>query len=439
MDSRPFNNCYCELFHMTKVRFSPDQQEALNNVGSFLEDSDQREYVLTGSPGMGKSFLTQYILSMAKTKGFKLYASATTNKATAVIQDFTNIESFTIHKLLNLRVIKDYVKNSTRLIRGKGASVFEKHVWGKIFVVIDEASMIDRALKEYIDDALKKYPNIKILYVGDKNQIPPVDESKIIIFNSGIPTSELTTIHRQGEGSSIISIANHLKSVIEDSDYRFDEIQPSANIHVLDTDDYLMQMESHFKQAELLGDTNFVKALAYRNKTVNKFNHHIRSYFYTGEHFQRTEKLIVNSAFTAGNEVIAHNESIVTVEKNIEEKFYEIKCRKLTLKNEKGNEFIAYFTKERAKKGVIRKQLIDEGKFGELTDFMESFIDVRPVYSSTIHKAQGSTYENVFLHLEDLAVCPNLFDVPRLVYVALTRARNNVFVYGDLPEHFHGR
>ena len=66
---------------------------------------------------------------------------------------------------------------------------------------------------------------------------------------------------------------------------------------------------------------------------------------------------------------------------------------------------------------------------------MEEFIDVRPIYSSTVHKSQGSTYDNVFLHIEDLSACPTYTDIPRLLYVALTRARNNVYIYGELPEH----
>ena len=50
-------------------------------------------------------------------------------------------------------------------------------------------------------------------------------------------------------------------------------------------------------------------------------------------------------------------------------------------------------------------------------------------YASTIHKSQGSTLNNVFIDSKDLGVCRNVEELRQLQYVALSRAKNNVYIY----------
>ena len=64
----------------------------------------------------------------------------------------------------------------------------------------------------------------------------------------------------------------------------------------------------------------------------------------------------------------------------------------------------------------------------------EAFCDLRPPHSSTIHRSQGSTYGHVFIDLGDVGKNRNRNEVLRLLYVALTRPRGDVFVTGNLPK-----
>ena len=66
----------------------------------------------------------------------------------------------------------------------------------------------------------------------------------------------------------------------------------------------------------------------------------------------------------------------------------------------------------------------------------ETFPDLRAKDSCTVHKSQGSTYDTVFVDLGDLSVCRNPADAARLFYVAFSRARNRVVMYGNLAERF---
>ena len=58
------------------------------------------------------------------------------------------------------------------------------------------------------------------------------------------------------------------------------------------------------------------------------------------------------------------------------------------------------------------------------------YLDIRSGYATTIHQSQGSTYDTVFLDLADVnARCRDKELKQRLIYVALTRARDKVYVY----------
>ena len=81
--------------------------------------------------------------------------------------------------------------------------------------------------------------------------------------------------------------------------------------------------------------------------------------------------------------------------------------------------------------------------YGELTELHKDstatpeqrlyyYPDLRYTYASTINKAQGSTYDTVYVDLNDLAKCSNRDLQLRLLYVAVSRARHKVVFTGDI-------
>ena len=66
-----------------------------------------------------------------------------------------------------------------------------------------------------------------------------------------------------------------------------------------------------------------------------------------------------------------------------------------------------------------------------------AFADLRPVHASTVHRSQGSTYEKVFVDLTDIGRSTRRDVLLRLLYVALTRARGDVVVTGELPARLY--
>ena len=111
--------------------------------------------------------------------------SATTNKAVSVLKEMGKIENkkidyLTIHKLMKIkRTIDSDGKqqfitsfNETTDSRNKKCkSIFSYNV-----IVIDEASMINRTLFRDLEIISKRITG-KIIFVGDRNQLPPVNQN----------------------------------------------------------------------------------------------------------------------------------------------------------------------------------------------------------------------------------------------------------------------
>ena len=76
------------------------------------------------------------------------------------------------------------------------------------------------------------------------------------------------------------------------------------------------------------------------------------------------------------------------------------------------------------------------GSWGPYFDIKQGWADLRPIHASTVHKAQGSTYREVFIDLANISKNNKWREVARLVYVAVTRASHKVHIFGDLHDNY---
>jgi hypothetical protein len=83
-----------------------------------------------------------------------------------------------------------------------------------------------------------------------------------------------------------------------------------------------------------------------------------------------------------------------------------------------------------------RKERIKEAtaarEFMILQQIENEWVDLRAAYACTVNKAQGSTYDEVFIDLDDISSCTSGDQIARMMYVAVSRARNHVYFTGDL-------
>lgn len=161
----------------------------------------QREIVLAGPAGSGKTTLMRQVLDDLQAMRLNVIPMAPTGKAALRLTQLTGRAAKTIHALIYTRCEEtpdgDLHFGDVRLVGGQ-----------RTVLVCDEASMVGAKLHGDVLEALP--PHATVLWVGDREQLPPVDDTWGPRFDS--PTALLTSIHRQAEGSPIIHLATAVRS-----------------------------------------------------------------------------------------------------------------------------------------------------------------------------------------------------------------------------------
>jgi ATP-dependent exoDNAse (exonuclease V) alpha subunit len=140
------------------IQLNQGQQNVLQSASKFLTSSSERQMVIKGRAGTGKSTLVQEIvpliykyqklleLLLKQESSLPIYLTATTNKAAKVLADLTGEETCTLHSLLGLIVKNDYSNGNTTLSRKADSKVICNSI-----ILIDEAFYICPRLLEFIE------------------------------------------------------------------------------------------------------------------------------------------------------------------------------------------------------------------------------------------------------------------------------------------------
>lgn len=228
--------------------WSPQQVHALQAVGDWLHTCRQQDasglFRLFGFAGTGKSTLAQHIGALEVDRGgFVQYASFT-GKAAVVMRRKGCANARTLHSLiytsheksrneltrLNVALadavakqanneiyeLRQAIKNEEASLMQPGFSLKPKESALTIvnefdqphtisLFVIDECSMVDERLGRDLQSF-----NVPILVLGDPAQLPPVAGQGY--FTKSTPDILLTEIHRQALDSPIIAMANQVRN-----------------------------------------------------------------------------------------------------------------------------------------------------------------------------------------------------------------------------------
>jgi ATP-dependent exoDNAse (exonuclease V) alpha subunit len=408
-----------------------DQEGALLEIKSFLLDPSKKEHILSGNSGSGKSTLVRYVLSnltefLKPTKlllGEALvltpHLTATTNEAATVLSNSTGTEVLTVHKQFKLRFQNNYSTGKKELIT-KDCNYFEN-----AFIIVDEASMCNTIIRSVILENTCK--NSKILYVGDNQQLDAVN-SICNIFTSGLSDSHLTTNVRQA-GNEIAALGLRFRDAV------LSGVMPTLDYISTDYVKYIDGSELQELIKERFNKDSFDstrRILAYSNERVIEYNNYIRELQNGCAGFKDGEILTTNNTITSNNNVIAKNNTDVTISNIKYCDHHGMKGYKMTASQM--NKSISGFVpddKKLAKKAInaFAKNKDWKNMFG----LQDSILDLRPRFSSTVHKAQGGTLDEVYIDLDDIgSEYGTTKSKARALYVAITRAKNKVYFYGSL-------
>lgn len=418
-----------------------EQQQAIDDFFSFML-SDETEYHLTGGAGVGKTFTLNIIMNdgmnryeeACKLVGieqtiFHMGLTATTNKAAAVLAHATGKPTSTIHSYMGFTVREDYETGETK-VSVSNKTVIRKHE----LIIIDEASMIDYKLYEL----LKKYTfKCKFLYVGDHCQMAPVFEKKSRIYENQQFFANLKKPMRNAGQPALMDLCQQWRETVETGVFK--PLVPVPGVIDL-VDDATMEKEVNNTFLQLNPDS---RILCFRNEQVRDYNNYIRGLRGLPKWYEDDEVLISASAVTLG-EVGISVEQELTVVKNphIEKKQtvqgVEFDTYELLVKKEYGTPFKVYIPSNYTHFNELVRFFANKKNWTAYFHLKQRYLDLRPKDASTVYKAQGSTYDSVFIDLDDINRCKHADQVARMMYVAVSRPRNRVILYGKLKPAYSG-
>lgn len=410
------------------ITLTDGQQNALNAFTHFLTDPVETVFVLSGYSGTGKSTLVKTLLDQLpkfmKTaklinpsqKDYTVELTATTNKAAENFSAITGIPVSTVHSFLELRVQTDYETGLTKLVP-RNANIKEGYL-----LFIDEASYID---KELLNLIFKRTSKSKIVFMGDPAQLTPVKSSNTPVFDANFNGAQLTEVVRQAKGNPIVDLSTMFRETVSSGQF-FSFTPDGKHVVYMEREDFNDAIESEFTKPEWKYKDS--KILAWTNKCVIDYNHRVRDLVKGDPEFQKYDYAVCNKFITVDNRSVKTDQLVQITDISEPFAIHGVVGNNYTLD---GGYVRVFGAKHLAdKNALIKKARVENNP--RLAMQAENWIDLRAAYAQTVNKSQGSTYDRVFIDLDDIRRCNSGDQIARMLYVAVSRAREKVFLTGDL-------
>lgn len=396
-----------------KMKLTDEQEEALEGALRY------QACIITGGAGCGKTTLLREIVDNLENKGRKVLLSSFTGKAVMRIKEIVcEGRSKEVKKRF-----EDQCVTLSRLIHKR--KTFQKTPDFDT-LIIDEASMVPTGL---LHSLFSHFPDpFKLILIGDCNQLEPIEKGCCfteLINCKGtegtelIKTFRLTKNMRTGEGSIIVKNASKLVSQTRDFNKPF-KFKEGEGLYILRGDiDIVKKIIKNLCKAEVNSDDITIlcpvkKYLPYltmcaqkyylKGKDKFKFKDNI---YYHGDRMMQ-----IKNFYSDDLEIMNGEEGYIT---KVVDDFLEITYSK--------DKVVAYRHEGSVKVDRTYNPDLDDGNIDQLT--LES---ITHSFAKTIHKSQGSEYENVIIFLPPENV---RFVKINMLYTAITRAKTRVWIVSE--------
>lgn len=421
------------------TQLNSEQTAAVEAILRFLKGPEPF-FVLSGAAGTGKTFTIKELVSQVKGR---LIFTAPTNKATKVLQETFGEEELsggyrpecrTIFSLLALRLeASGAVKELTK---PEDPVDLQKY----LAVIVDEASMINSNLWSYIQDTSEDQ-GVKFIFMGDAAQLPPVGEANSPVWS----VEEVQTLLKvMRHDNQILNLATRLRKLVNhpapsiklESDWNSDKIEGVLVVKARQFE----QLIREDAERGLFAKRTYVKAIAWRNITVEAMNRWVRKSQFPdakGEFFPEDRIIMIEPA-RLEKATVATTDMEGTVERTTVEwhpDHGDMRCYRVVAVMDDGHPVTlwglhpdgnsAYQSKHQR---LLETARGDGRKWKQYWQFRESFHQFRYAYALTAHRAQGSTYEKVYVNAGDILANYNRQEAFRCLYVACTRPRKQLII-----------
>jgi exodeoxyribonuclease-5 len=362
------------------MQWSPEQDKALAAVAAWLKAGVPQVFRLFGYAGTGKTTLARHVAEDAP--GEVVFA-AFTGKAAHVMRGKGCRGATTIHSLI-YRLRGEDEDGPNFVLNDDSAAT------KAALIVIDECSMVDADIGR---DLLSF--GVPVLVLGDPAQLPPIAGGGF--FTTGEPEVMLTEVHRQAADDPII----HLSMVVREG---------GALDHGRFGESRIVRRDEIEAEDVLRAD----QVLVGRNNTRRSYNGRIR------ELLERASPVPV-----AGDKLVCLrndrkrgllNGSLWRVERARKPRKALLRYTLSPEEGEEGKRRTVVSINPAFFDGTVEALAIAERRRSDEFDFG---------YALTVHKAQGSQWDDVMLFDESFAFREHR---SRWLYTGITRAVRRVTV-----------
>lgn len=468
-----------DLFDMP-AGLNADQQAAA--AACFRTFDRGGRFLCKGPPGTGKTFWTTAMVDAFRKRGLSVAYTAGTHKAVSVgVRNLRRagfgdeVPGLTMQSLLQLKAKPD----ADRLVfeRPKWATPVEADV-----VIHDETGMAGVDLAGMMRRHL---PRSYCIHVGDPSQLSPVGERQSCTFDIK-HFAELTIPQRTAADNPILGVvaillqaqhsfdaaeeaarearsdvAKQLDLPVEAKDWRMDWswVKPNndgkAGIFV--PRDRQAWLKKAFTSPEFEEDPDYFRYVCWRNNRVEEVNAQVRRWRYgetkypleIGERATFRNSVIIDELpIWATNEearvleiapdVYTHSFSAVG---DNEAWVARLGTYRVRLKRDDGSEADAQMIADAETYIAILDRLKEEARrdgrenrerWKDYHKFRQAVADLRPIYATTCHNAQGSTFTYSFLDVGDMRLRfrSDPYEALRLYMTGLTRPTTGCILTG---------
>ncbi|MGB3456217.1 MAG: AAA family ATPase [Litorimonas sp.] len=362
--------------------WSDQQKDAIERVSAWHKAGDQQVLRVFGYAGTGKTTLARHF---ADSVDGRTQFAAFTGKAAIVMRKNGCHGASTIHRLIYRAETDEETGEAMFKLDSNGTAK------DAALIVVDECSMVDEA----IGKDLMSF-GVPILVLGDPAQLPPVSGGGF--FTAAEPDIMLTQIHRQAESNPIVHLATQVRrgEMPDYGSYGQSAVIPKSEIdstRVMEADQILVGTNRsrhayNMRLRELLGHEDALPVEGDRVVCIRN---------------DRTKKIFNGGLFDV---VRSHTHP----EKE--------DCLRLTLASED-------FPTRSALTVTVREEFFSGG--AEEIDWKEirGQQQFNYGYALTVHKAQGSQWNDVVLFDESRVFRE---DRMRWLYTGITRASERITV-----------
>lgn len=391
-----------ELQQETNIIYNEKQKEAIKSALT------NNIVIITGGPGTGKTTIIKAIVDLYikinkltnEDAEERIALLAPTGRASKRMSEATMFKATTIHRFLkwnkesNSFAVNEYNKDYSHLI------------------IIDEVSMIDTKLLDSLFKGLTN--NIKVVLVGDYNQLPSVGMGQVLkdlIESDVIKTIHLDLLYRQSTESYIPTLAREINEnnlteafLEQKDDYTFLKCnKESLFLNLKNLCKQIIDKGYSYKRVQLM-------APMYAGQNgIDNLNHELQDIFNPKDEFKREIKV--------GNVIFRENDKILQLTNMPDENVFN------------GDIGVIKYIKESSTSKSKKNEIYVDFDGNVVKYLPQDFNKIKHGFIISIHKSQGSEFEMVVM---PITTSYNRMLYRKLIYTGVTRAKKKLILIGEV-------